>query len=67
MAAIRFGQMAAIQQVCGKQYVGSSIDTMGSRHNGHRQEIRSRSTPLGRHFAQCGIENFSLQIIDCVK
>ena len=47
--------------------MGSSIDIMGSRHNGHRQEIRSRSTPLGRHFAQCGIENFSLQIIDCVK
>ena len=40
---------------------------MNLRHNGHKQEIKSKSTPLGRHFAVCGIGNFSLQIIDCVN
>ena len=40
---------------------------MSSRHNGHRQEIKNKLTPLGKHFAACGIENFSLQIIDCVR
>ena len=40
---------------------------MSSRHNGHRQEIKNELTPLGKHFARCGIENFSLQIIDCVR
>ena len=55
------------QKVCGRQYVGSTIDTMGTRHNGHRMEIKNKNTPLGKHFSECGIEHFSLQIIDCVK
>ena len=52
---------------CGAQYVGSTTDAMNLRHNGHRTEIRNQSTPLGKHFAKCGIKNLSLQIIDCVK
>ena len=40
---------------------------MGLHRAGHRGEIKNKSSPLGRHFAVCGIENFSLQIIDCVK
>ena len=40
---------------------------MMRRHAGHRQEVRERSSPLGRHFSDCGYQNFSLQIIDCVK
>ena len=55
------------REVCGRQYTGSTTETMGLRHGGHRVEVREKSTPLGRHFAICGIENFSLQIIDCVK
>ena len=39
----------------------------GYLHGGHRQEVRDRSSPLGRHFSECGYKNFSLQIIDCVK
>ena len=40
---------------------------MHKRHSGHRREIEDQSTPLGRHFARCGYQHFSLQIIDCVK
>ena len=44
-----------------------TTQTMASRHSSHKTEIKEKSTPLGRHFAQCGIQNFSLQIIDTVK
>ena len=37
------------------------------RHRGHRREIQELLTPLGRHFAKCGIQNLSLQIIAGVK
>ena len=52
---------------CSKQYTGSSTDPMHIRHGGHRSEIRQESTELGRHFARCGDEHLSIQIIDCVK
>ena len=45
----------------------SSSSSSASRHSSHKTEIKEKLTPLGRHFAQCGIENFSLQIIDTVK
>ena len=54
-------------RVCGRQYCGSSTETMAGRHAGHRTDIRNQTSPLGRHFSQCGIENFSLQIIDTVR
>ena len=38
-----------------------------TRHGGHRREIQELLTPLGRHFARCGIDNLSLQIIAGVK
>ena len=37
------------------------------RHGGHRQEVREESSPLGRHFARCGVEMMLIQIIDCVR
>ena len=52
---------------CGIQYTGKSINCMHVRHGGHRQEIDNRSSELGIHFAQCGYQNFTLQIIDCVR
>ena len=52
---------------CQAQYVGKSTQTMKQRHCGHRNEIRGQLTPLGRHFAKCGIEQLSLQIIAGVK
>ena len=52
---------------CQAQYVGSTREAMHRRHGGHRTEIQEKSSPLGRHFARCGLENFGLQIIDCVK
>ena len=36
---------------------------MHIRHGGHRSEIRQESTQLGRHFARCGEEQLSIQII----
>ena len=54
-------------QACSAQYTGKTIEAMHKRHTGHRREIENQSTPLGRHFARCGYQNFSLQIIDCVK
>ena len=44
------------------QYVGMTTNTMMERHRGHRREIQEGSTPLGRHFARCGIQILSLQI-----
>ena len=52
---------------CSKQYTGKSINHMHTRHSGHRREIEDLSTELGVHFAECGLENLQLQIIDCVK
>ena len=52
---------------CTAQYCGSTSTLMMRRHAGHRQELRERTSPLGRHFSDCGYQNFSLQIIDCVK
>ena len=55
---------------CRKQYVGKASRTMKARHTQgkcHRQEIRKRSTPLGKHFHSCNYENFELQIIDCYE
>ena len=40
---------------------------MHSRHTGHRSEVENQSSELGVHFSQCGLENFSIQMIDCVK
>ena len=55
------------QGICGQQYTGSTTTTMAKRHAGHRTDIQNRTSPFGQHFSQCGIENLSLQIIDCVK
>jgi hypothetical protein len=54
-------------QACMAQYVGKTIESMHRRHNGHKEEIRSRTTPMGRHFNTCGLNNYSLQVIDCVR
>ena len=54
-------------KLCSKQYTGSSTDPLHVRHQGHRQEIRQEHTELGRHFARCGEEHLSIQIIDCVN
>ena len=52
---------------CLAQYVGMSTNTMMERHGGHRREIQEEMTPLGRHFARCGIDNLCLQIIAGVR
>ena len=44
-----------------------AVTTQLSRHGGHRQEIENSSSELGRHFARCGYDSLSLQIIDCVR
>ena len=59
--------VTCLRQGCPSQYTGSSIRSMMARHAGHRQEVRERSSNLGIHFSDCGFENFSLQIIDCVR
>ena len=61
------GQSETGERICGMQYCGSSTETMAGRHAGHRTDIKNSSSPLGRHFKQCGIKNLSLQIIDTVK
>ena len=48
---------------CLVQYKGMTINTMMERQGGHRKNIEEESTPLGRHFGRCGIQNLSLQII----
>ena len=52
---------------CSIQYVGMTINTMMERHRGHRREVQESLTPLGRHFARCGMDNLSLQMIAGVK
>ena len=52
---------------CGKQYSGSTTQFMHRRHVGHGLEVREESTPLGRHFAQHGLNSMEVQFIDCVQ
>ena len=54
-------------EVCGKQYVGSTTQFMHTRHVGHAHEVREESTPLGRHFALHGLNNMTVQMIDCIQ
>ena len=30
-------------------------------------QVRGETNPIGRHFAKCGQENMSVQIIDCIR
>ena len=50
-------------KLCSKQYTGSSTDPLHVSH----QQIRQEHSELGRHFARCGEEHLSIQIIDCVR
>ena len=59
--------VTCLRQGCQSQYVGSSSNPAMVRHRGHRQEVREKSSNLGLHFSVCGYDNFSLQLIDCVK
>ena len=47
--------------------MGKTINHMHTRHTGHISEVENKSSELDEHFARCGLENISLQIIDCVK
>lgn len=50
---------------CAKQYVGRTEQELKQRHYGHRREIETRSSLLGKHFADsCGYTSFRIQIID---
>ena len=40
---------------------------MHLRHGGHRSEVDNESSELGEHYARCGMDNMSIQIIDCVR
>ena len=40
---------------------------MHLRHGGHKSEVDNASSESGEHFAQCGTESMSIQIIDCVR
>ena len=52
---------------CGKQYTGKTTQHMHQRHGGHRSEVDNKSSELGEHFANCGVTNMIIQIVDCVK
>ena len=52
---------------CNKQYTGKTTQYMHLRHGGHRSEVDNGSSELGEHFAYCGMDNMSIQIIDCVR
>ena len=56
---------------CMSQHTGNTVETMNKQQNGHKDEIKNASsrssTPLGRHFNRCGLRNYSLQILYCVK
>jgi len=52
-------------QSCAKQYVGKTEQELKQRHYGHRREIETKSSLLGKHFADsCGYTSFRIQIID---
>ena len=49
---------------CRKQYVGKTSSELRQRHYGHRREIETQSTPLGKHFAQgCGYLSWRIQVL----
>ena len=47
--------------------MGSTTQFMHTRHVGHAHEVREESTPLGRHFALPGLNNMTVQMIDCIQ
>ena len=48
---------------CRKQYVGKTEQELRQRHYGHRREIETGSSPLGKHFAQgCGYTSWRFQV-----
>ena len=52
---------------CGKQYTGKKTQYMHQRHGGHGSEVENESSELGEHFANCGVTNMIIQIVDCLK
>lgn len=50
---------------CSSQYVGKTQNSLRDRHYGHRREIDTQSSLLGKHFGEvCGINSWRIQIID---
>ena len=46
-----------------KQYVGKTEQELKQRHYGHRREIETKSSLLGKHFADsCGYTSFRIQV-----
>ena len=47
--------------------MGKTTQYMHLQNGGHRSEVMNQSSELGEHFYKCGLEEKSLQIIDCVN
>jgi hypothetical protein len=55
-------KVTCTSEKCGRQYVGKTEQELRNRHYGHKKEIDTNSTPLGKHFAdKCGYESFQIQ------
>ena len=42
--------------------MGKTEQTLRQRHYGHRREVETRSSALGQHFADCGLDNLRIQV-----
>ena len=42
--------------------MGKTEQSLRQRHYGHRREVETRSSALGQHFADCGLDNLRIQV-----
>lgn len=52
---------------CAGQYVGKTTNGLAIRHSTHKQRIKQGQEGIGEHYHVCGLDNFSVQVIDQVK
>jgi len=52
---------------CAGQYVGMTTNGLAIRHSTHKQRIKQGLEGIGGHYKVCGLENFSVQVIDQVR
>ena len=42
--------------------MGKTEQSLRQRHYGRRREVETRSSALGQHFADCGLDNLRIQV-----
>ena len=52
---------------CAGQFVGRTTNWLAIRHSSQKQRIKQGQEGIGEHYHVCGLDNFSVQVIDQVR